>query len=360
MLKRFDHSPDRDQKKWVYLAVSAVWLALVLFMLIFVLMNDRAAASNNPQSPISLLLALATAGGLWALRWSSLASHPEVNRTYSSALTQSNEGADPIVEPALSRLHSAHLSSSIFGTDLPFKLTWLLQSIATLVLALMIVTQWRPLILALLFTFLLLGIEILWLLYRLDQTLLGTSQRSLENIDSRATVENPQKPAATKHQLVESDDTVAQQEKLAVSFATTKEYEDLQSLRDTLERERVSQADEESSDLNESEEELESQLDKPSRWQRDFRDQDGRGRIEGGVICDFSESTDSQIISIGFVPPFASRPELIAECDAEDFFEIKILQSGPIGAKIELRPLASHQKEQPSHVELNWEATSLS
>jgi hypothetical protein len=360
MLKPFDHSPDRDRKQWVYLVVSAVWLTLVLLVLISILVTDRPAASTNPQSPLSLLLALAAAGGLWALRWSSLASYLEANPPDSSVVRQSNEGAELIVKPATSRLHSSHISRSIFGTDLRFKLTWLLQSIATLVLVLMIVTQWRPLILALLVTFLLLGMEILWLLYRLDQALLGTSQRSLENNDSQVTIDNQQEPVAAKQQLDVSNDTEEQQEKLAVSYATTKEYEDLQSLRETLERERLSQIDDESSDDNESEEEPESQLDKPSRWQRDFRDQDGQGRIEGGVLCDFSELLDSQIISIGFVPPFASRPELIAECDAEDFFEIKILQSGPIGAKIEIRPLVSHQKEQPSHVELIWEATSLS
>ncbi|MEY4567097.1 MAG: hypothetical protein RLY14_2067, partial [Planctomycetota bacterium] len=111
---------------------------------------------------------------------------------------------------------------------------------------------------------------------------------------------------------------------------------------------------------DETNEDPECQLDKPIRWQRDFRDQDGRGRLEGGAICDFSKCMDSQIVSIGFVPPFASRPELLAECEAEDFFEVKILQSGPIGAKIEIRPLASNQKDQPSHVELFWEANSLS
>jgi hypothetical protein len=349
MSKPSAHSPDRDRQKWVYLVVSAVWLSLALFVLISILNNDSAAASTNPQSPLSLLLALAATAGLWALRWSSLASHLE-----------SCEEAKSIAASTANLFNPAQISRSILGTDLRFKLTWLLQSIATLVLALMIFTQWRPLILALFFTFLLVGVEILWLLCRLDQALLGESQSRLRNDDSRATIDNQQELIATNRQLEASDDTVEQQEKLAGSFATTKEYEDLQSLRETLERERLSQVDDESTDVDQSEDESESQLDKPSRWQRDFRDRDGRGRIEGGVHCDFSQSMDSQIISIGFVPPFTSRPELIAECDAEDFYEVKILQSGPIGAKIEIRPLASNQEEKPSHVELIWEATSLS
>jgi hypothetical protein len=360
MLKPSDHSPDRDRKKWIYLVVSAIWLCLVLFVLISILFRDRSVESTAPQSPLSLLLALAAAGGLWALRWSSLASHLEDTLPNPSVVRLSNAKAESIVEPSINSPHSSHIARSIFGTDFRFKLTWLLQSIATLVLVLMIVTQWRPLILALLFAFLLVGTEILWLLCRLDQALLGAGQRSLQKNDSQATVDNQQNPIATKQQLQASDETVEQQEKLAVSYATTKEYEDLQSLRETLEHHRLSQVDDESSDVKESDEEPESQLDKPSRWQRDFRAQDGQGRVEGGVTCNFSKGTESQIISIGFVPPFASRPELLAECDAEDFFEVTILQSGPIGAKIEIRPLASNQEDRPSHVELVWEANSLS
>lgn len=359
MPKPFAQSSDQDHKKWGYLIISAVWLSLVLFVLVSLLFNDRSATAPIPHSPLNLLLVLAAAVGLWALRWSSLASYLEDHEPPASVISPSKTGADSIAEPVIDAPQSPRIIHSLFGTDRRFKLTWLLQSIAALALALMIVTQWRPLILALFFVSLVVGIEILWLLCRLDQALLGASQTSFRNDDARATIDNQQESAAAQ-QLEGSDDTVEQQEKLAVSYATTKEYEDLQSLRETLERERLLQIEEESSDAHEAEDESESQVAKPSRWQRDFRDHEGTGRVEGGAICDFSKCADSQIISVGFVPPFASRPDLLTECDAEDFFGVNILQSSPIGAKIEIRPLASNQKEQPLLVELFWEATSLS
>jgi hypothetical protein len=97
----------------------------------------------------------------------------------------------------------------------------------------------------------------------------------------------------------------------------------------------------------------------PRQTIRDFRDNAGFGTLSGESLIDIPAESNTTIITLAFMPPFAKTPELLADCEDDWVDSIRVLQCQSLGAKIEIKFQANacNKDTDAKAVTLIWEAS---
>lgn len=352
-------SEFRD-KAQLFLFISLGWCGLSLLALLIAAFSDTTSAKIQ-ISLAELLLAFLALYGLSLFRWQSL--KPLLS-------------GEPQTEPNTTSGNSLNLNSSItsfFGNDPKLRISWLAQTLGNLSLAVTLLSTWNPAILAGLVAAILVGIEFAWSFSRLHaQQIGGNVRNSTLPADKSSQPESLKKAETPQAVTVESKATTTEMKSIeptlrssnTAAIANTLEldeeidgvdpsYETLMALRDKIEIPRESDEP-----LPENAPHSDAIADEsapvPLQAQRDYRDKAGMGRIAGELNILTKETTTPWIYTIGFMPPFKSMPEWIAECDSDADVNIKVLQIQPVGVKLEVKP--NPKSELPEQLTIHWEA----
>ena len=321
-----------DEQRLFNLLISTAWLALCLSILIGTASADLGDYSFQPQSVTTFLVAIPAIWGLYAWRWQSL-----------SELLVPSDAPSPLT----AKTNPAHVVTNFFGDQLQLRLSWLAQSLANLCLVQLLLTTWRPFLLASLFASLIVALELSWVLIRMYALL----QRCDGN-PIHATNNSPTPGSATVSPPALSKLDVTQ-ESLDPAMKDAN-YHDLLALRANLEKNH------EAAGANNFAQDsaLESGDQRPRQLVRDQRDQLGYGTIQGETRIMLPNDANVQVVTIAFVPSFPSQPELLTECESELVDSVRVLQCQPLGAKVEVKFISNKVSDHPSDVTLYWEATA--
>jgi hypothetical protein len=94
----------------------------------------------------------------------------------------------------------------------------------------------------------------------------------------------------------------------------------------------------------------------PRQTIHDFRDSAGLGTISGETSVPLPTDGRVAVVTLAFIPPFPSTPEILADCEDERVDSVRVLQCQPLGAKIEVKMNASLDSDDNGDVILLWEA----
>jgi hypothetical protein len=328
-----------DEQRLFNLLISTAWLAICLAILIGTASTDTGDYSFQPQSVTTFLVAIPAIWGLYAWRWQSLSELlvPSDPGSPSSDLTSTNPG---------------HVVTNFFGDQLQLRLSWLAQSLANLCLVQLLLTTWRPFLLASLFASLIVVLELSWVLIRMFALLQRRGPHPIHatTISPASNGTAPDSPMPSRNSLAKHDESP---ESLDPALKDAN-YHDLLVLRANLEKRHGATGDIDS--IRDSS--IESSERQPRQILRDERDQLGYGTIQGENRVMVPNDGNVQVVTIPFLPPFSSQPELLAESESELVDSVRVLQCQPLGAKVEVTFFSERASDHETEVILYWEANA--
>lgn len=333
-----------SEQKTVNLIISLLWAIMCALSLVVTSLTDEWASTDYVTKPITFLLTLPALWGIYVWRQYTL---QEV--LTSRIEVASNDTPKQRTLPALPFSFTPDVSPTA-------QLTWLVQHLASICLMLLILATIRPIPLAgLIASFLLLAefnmSAALW--FSLNNrpspdapTSATTTNAATTNIPTseiktvqKAATAAPQSNSANATPITlaaNSERTVDQEEQLE------EEYQTLLALREQMEQ--TSPADE--AELKAT----------PRQTIHDFRDSAGVGTMSGETSVPLPTDGRVVVVTLAFVPPFPSTPEILADCEDERVDSVRVLQCQPLGAKIEVKLNANLDSDDTDDVTLLWEA----
>lgn len=327
------------EQKLINLAISLLWMIVCSVTLIISSLRDEIDSPNFFATMLTLILATPALWGLYNWRWYTLqdALRTKGDHEENSGLGESTYAILPL--------------SIISGLSPISQLTWFAQSFASLCLGLALMATLRPLTLIILFPILLWILEI----QLLARFLLSLASRSSQ---SPVPLLPSLKPADRERSRPSSLDAPPQFDEPHQNAPTQnptqneecheihdEQYETLLALREQIEQTENTQSLDDPSDPI------------PRQTIRDFRDAAGFGTISGESRIEVTDQNSSLVVTLAFMPPFPSLPEVLADCEDQCVASVQILQVQPLGAKIEIRLGLTDPTSSPKEVQLLWEAT---
>jgi hypothetical protein len=313
------------EQKTVNLTISLLWVLTCAIVLIVSSLNAELSSAEAVSPPITFLLALPALWGMYIWRRNSL----------TDALTPSSKDSSNM----LTESNRSPLPFQIFDGLSPItQLTWLAQSLASICLMLIIVATMRPILLACLIAVLLIVLEL-----SIFAVYFSNHSRTIANSPTPATAHSAAS-TAEPHFTPATSPATATVHTNDGDIVHDDDYQTLLSLREQIEQTST----ESSMDTDEP--------TSPRQTIRDFRDPAGFGTISGESLILIPQESSTTIVTLAFMPPFLSSPELLADCEDDRVDSVRILQCQPLGAKIEIKFNREAAQESTGDVTLLWEA----
>lgn len=338
-----------SEQKTVNLIISLLWAILCALSLVVTSLTDEWASNNSLTMPITFLLALPALWGIYVWRQHTL---HEVLTSRSEAT--SNNSPKQITPPAL---------PFSFAPDVPptAQLTWLAQHLASICLMLLILATIRPIPLAGLIATYLLLME-----FNLSAALwFSLNNRPGADTPPQATT-TPATPTNAPATTIPTGETKTAQDAPTAAPQNSSANMTPITLAETSERtaDQEEQHEEEYQTLLALREQMEQTTPTveaelkaaPRQTVHDFRDSAGLGTISGETSVPLPTDGRVVVITLAFVPPFPSTPEILADCEDERVDSVRVLQCQPLGAKIEVKMNADLDSDDNGDVILLWEA----
>lgn len=350
------NSKPTAEQKTVNLTLSLIWVLVCATLLVFISLNEE-SPSLTTSHPLIFLFALPALYGIYVWRRLSM-----------------NEAMQPKCVPATSTAQKAvalpELPFSFFeGLSPVSKLTWLAQSLASTCLVLITLATLRPLLLASLIAVGLVFIEIQMLMsywISITNRATHTSLPSLPPKESNSVQVVETTPTTEERRQVETQTlsalsastiltsqsqapTTEQDDDIDASSASQDDnYQNLMALREQIE-------ESESSGVT-AEADCTTAQETPRQTVRDFRNAAGYGTISGESSVAIPAENNLVIITLAFMPPFPTPPELLADCEDDRVDSVRVLQCQALGAKIEIKFRPEAATSDSADVMLLWEA----
>jgi|GEM_PF-2149369 hypothetical protein len=321
------NSTPTAEQKTVNLTLSLIWVLVCATLLVFISLNEE-SPSVTTSHPLIFLFALPALYGIYVWRRISM-NEATLSKCVPAKSTQQTAVALPELP-----------FSFLEGLTPISKLTWLAQGLASTCLVLITLATLRPLLLASLIAVGLVFIEIHMLLCywisATDRASPTSTPPSLPMVLSSAHV------AETKPTL-EQDDSIDEP-----TASQDDNYQTLMTLREQIEAGEASDATPETSSP--------APQETARQTVRDFRNAAGYGTISGESSVAIPAENNLVIITLAFMPPFPSSPELLADCEDDRVDSVRVLQCQALGSKIEIKFRPEAITSDSEDVMLLWEA----
>jgi hypothetical protein len=321
-------------------------MCAIVLILTSLIGESLTSGFNTP--PITYLLALPALWGLYIWRQYSLheilSAHNTPQPTINPSNTTSSNTSPSNIKPATT------VTLKLFdGVSPLLQLTWLSQSLASACLVLIIWATMRPILLASLIAIAIILLELgVFAVYLSKQTRSAISIRPAHTITPTTTVDTIISSSIPDHKpTVKSEPKSVDKDLDDNTDLHDDNYQTLLALREQIEQSIEPLADEQE----------ENPI--PRQTIRDFRDNAGFGTLSGESLIDIPAESNTTIITLAFMPPFAKTPELLADCEDDCVDSIRVLQCQSLGAKIEIKFQANacDKDSDAKAVTLLWEAS---